>query len=167
MAHGAWRSRFSPADVLERLETNSKDDDARIDAGVPTGFDVSTNRPTELRVIDDEDEGGGDFPVLLCILGFVLLLVAVYALRKQIEKRYALQSMGDGRASLVKMGADGSVMVHKMKMETDTEKRWSIGNDITPPVDRERRATVLPDINDLYNFNDIHVPAATEDDFEY
>jgi hypothetical protein len=170
----------TPADVLERLETNSKDDDAKENAGAPSGFSVSTKRPTDLRVVDDEEEGGSDFPlvlVLLGILGFVLLLVAVYALRKQIQKRYALQSMGDGRASVVKMGADGSVTVHKMKMETDTatadskeNRSRSIDNEITPPVDRERRPTVLPDINDLDNLNDIHVPGsasrAEEDAFE-
>jgi hypothetical protein len=160
----------TPADVLERLETNSKDEDARKDAGATSGFTVSSNRPTDLRVVDDEEEGGSDFPlvlVLLGILGFFVLLVAVYALRRHIQKRYALQSMGDGSASVVKMGADGSVTVHKMKMETDTasadskeNRSRSIDNEITPPVDRERRPTVLPDINDLDNLNEIHVPGS-------
>jgi hypothetical protein len=169
----------TPADVLERLETNSKDEDAKENAGAPSGFSVSTSRPNDLRVVDDEEEGGSDFPlvlVLLGILGFFILLVAVYALRRHIQKRYALQSIGNGRPSVVKMGADGSVTVHKMKMDTDTvtanseeNRSRDIGNEITPPVDRERRLTVLPDINDLDNLNEIHVPGSAgraEDSFE-
>jgi hypothetical protein len=97
-----------------------------------------------------------------------VLLVAVYALRRHIQKRYALQSMGNGNTSVVKMGADGSVTVHKMKMDKDTDtadsketRSRSIDNEITPPVNRERCPTVLPDINDLDNLNDIHVPDAS------
>jgi hypothetical protein len=157
----------TPSDVLERLETNSKDDDARKDAGVHSGFYVSTTRPTELPVVDDdEDEGGSDFPLVLVLLGilsFVLLLVAMYALRKHIQKRYALEGTGNGRVAVVNIGADGAVVVHKIMVNTATvesqsgqDRNRSVDNEITPPVDRERRATLLPDLDDL---NDMHVPA--------
>jgi hypothetical protein len=48
------------ADVLERLETNSKSDDAKENAGAPSGFSVLT----DLRVVDDEEEAGIDFPLV-------------------------------------------------------------------------------------------------------
>jgi hypothetical protein len=158
----------TPATVLQRLESNSKNDDAR-ETG---GFNFSTDRPTDLPSVgNDAGAGGDDFPllpVLLGISGFLLLLIAVYCLRRHIQKRYELKgSPGASNVhSSVRLGADGSVMMHKMHVDTATDvkskskdqRSRSIDDEITPPVDRERRPTVLPNLNDL---NDIHVPATS------
>jgi hypothetical protein len=158
----------TPADVMQRLETNSKDDDAK-ETG---GFNFSTDRPTDLpSVANNASAGGDDFPllpVLLGISGFLLLLIAVYCLRRHIQKRYELKgsaSTGNMHSS-VRLGADGSVMMHRMQADTVTavdskskeDRSRSINDEIIPPVDRERRSTVHQDPDDL---NDIHVPAAS------
>jgi hypothetical protein len=157
----------TPATVMQRLKTNSKDDDAKSTAG----FSFSTDRPTDLPSVSD-DAGGNDFPllpVLLGISGFLLLLIAMYCLRRHIQKRYELGSASNMHSS-VRLGADGSVRVHKMQMDTATAidskskdyRSRSINREISPPVDPERRSTVLPDLDDL---NDIHVPAASAPGF--
>jgi hypothetical protein len=98
----------------------------------------------------------------------LLLLIAVYCLRRQIQKRYELKgsaSTGNLHPS-VRLGADGSVKVHKVQMDTVTAidskskdyRSRSIDCEITPPVDRERQPTMLPDLDDL---NDINVPDAS------
>jgi hypothetical protein len=133
----------TPADVMERLKTNSKDDDAK----ETTGFNFSTNRPKHLpSVAKSESAGSDDFPllpVLLGISGFLLLLIAVYCLRRQIQKRYELKSTASTvkMRSVVRVGADGSVRVHKMQMDTATNCEST-----PPPVD---------------DLNDINVPDAS------
>jgi hypothetical protein len=87
----------------------------------------------------------------------------MYCLRRHIQKRYEL---GSASTEPVILGVDGSVRVRKMQMGTaaaiDSKSKdyrsKSTDCEITPPVDRERRPTMLPDLDDL---NDINVHDAS------
>jgi hypothetical protein len=161
----------TPTDMLECITAILKDDDAKKRAGVPPGFFVSTDRPKDLPPVDDADSGDAFplVPVLLGIVGLGLILMAACVWRKFISQTYALKD-GAGATGSVMMGADGAVLFHSTQRDTASSagaknekyQRRSIDNDVTLPVDRERKSTVLPDLDDL---NDIHVPAASAPGF--
>jgi hypothetical protein len=182
----------TPADVIQRLETNSQDEDIVQAAGMPASsdFSFSTNRPSDLPPVNDDT--GEEFPlvfVLLGILGLVLVLITVYAWRKFIQRRYALRN-ANVSSSGVKLNADGSVVVHKIRADmadsrADTpsttqndsyitprdvltihEQRVSIdehSNDINVPI----AAPVIAASGSRYSVLAKPVDTAAEDDFEY
>jgi hypothetical protein len=65
------------------------------------------------------------------------------------------------------LGADGTVIGYKKEVDSATadsggNRSGSIDNACTPPIDQNRRPTVLPDVNDMDSLNEIYVPGSSK-----